>query len=424
MSERQAVFAAFADSRTGNRGAVSMLESAIDHLTSPPRKGVMHVFTVYPRDDRRLPASPGVSIYNGSPCSLVFKLIPLAILYRLCQALRLPLPRRVWGRDFGGLLDADVCLMIGGTTFTDAQLVKVIFNVACLLPAILLGKKSMMVSQTLGPFRKWPNRLCARWCLSRMDLVAPRGRASLEHVRQLNLPCQVEYLPDAAFSLVVGPEVDRRIRGIYADLPRGKGIVGLCINSIVEKKCRSLGIDHHGAWVKLIAYLRDRGYTVLLIPHSMRPKSLLRHNNDLLSLREIVRMLPTMERTYLIEQPYDCKELRVVVGLADYCVVSRFHAMISALCNGVPTLVYGWGFQKYREVMAEFRLEEYCHDAADLSGGNLIEGFEQIVQDASLIRQRIVENLPRMKRWSCMNHDRAWELYTQRNSDRLADVAH
>lgn len=426
MNERRAVFAAFADSRTGNRGAVSMLESAIDHLTTPPRNAVMNVFTVYPRDDRKLPPTPRVNLFNGSPWSLAFKLIPLAMLYRLCQALRLPLPRWFWGRDFGGLLDADVCLMIGGTTFTDAQILKVVFNVACLLPAILLGKKSMMVSQTLGPFRKWPNRLLARRYLSRMDVVVPRGEGSLEHVRRLNLPGSVEYIPDAAFSLVVDADTDRRIRETYAHLPRGKGIVGLCINSIVERKCRSLGIDHHGAWVELIRHLADQGYTVLLIPHSMRQKSPLRHNNDLLSLRRIVKMLPTMERTYVIDNPYNCKELRAVVGLCDFCVVSRFHAMISALCGEVPVLVYGWGFQKYREVMAEFRLEDYCHDAADLSGENLVEGFERIVRDADSIRQRIAANLPRMKQWSCRNHDRAWELFeipNPRNSRRPPHAA-
>ena len=416
MNCRQVIFAAFADSRTGNRGAVSMLESTIDHLTAPPRNAQVNVFTVYPRDDRHLPPTSGVAIFNGSPWNLALKLIPLASLYRITQALHLPLPRRLWGRDFNGLLDSDVCLMIGGTTFSDAKLIKVIFNVACLLPAILLNKKSIMISQTLGPFRKRFNRFWARRCLSRMDIVVPRGAGSLQHVLGLNLPCRVEYLPDAAFSLNVSTEVESRIRRAYASLPRGKGLVGLCINSIVEKKCHSLGIDHHRAWVELITFLQKHGYTVLMIPHSMREKSWLRHNNDLLSLREIVSMLDTTERTYIIDKPYDCKELRVVLGLVDYCVVSRFHAMISALCNGVPVSVFGWGFQKYREVMAEFQLEDYCHDSADLSGENLIVGFEHIVRDANLIRRRIAQNLPRIRQESSKNHVYAWELYTGRKT--------
>lgn len=406
------VFSAFAVSLTGNRGAVSMLEAAIDHLTGPETRGVVNVFTVYPRADARRPARQNVRLYSGTPINLVFKLIPLCLLYRLAKLLHLPLPAWIWGKQMRALLDTDVCLMIGGTTFSDAKPIKVPYNVACLLPAILLKKKAMMYSQTLGPFRRRFNRFCARWCLSRMDLVAPRGPGSLANVTSLDLPCRVEYLPDSAFSLKDDPQVDRRIREKYAHVPRGKGIVGISVNSIVEKKCRQLGIDHHRAWVELIGHLRSQGYTVLLIPHSMRLGSKGRHNNDLLSIAEIQTMLPSMDGIYVIDEPYDCKELRVVVGLADYYVASRFHSMISALCNRLPVLVYGWGFQKYTEVMDEFALGQYVHDAAKLSGAALIAGFEEIVRDRPTIQSRIDANLARVREHSARNHQWALQLAT------------
>ena len=163
MSSKPPVFSAFAVSRTGNRGAVSMLESAIDHLTTGERKGIVNVFTVYPKNDRRVPSSPQTPLYNGTPLNLAFKLIPLSVLYRVTRWLRLPIPRRLWGREMQALLDTDVCLMIGGTTFTDAQLYKIPYNIACLLPGIILGKKCMMYSQTLGPFHNRFNRVSARF---------------------------------------------------------------------------------------------------------------------------------------------------------------------------------------------------------------------------------------------------------------------
>lgn len=407
---KRPVFSAFAVSRTGNRGAVSMLESAIDHLTGPDAGGVVNVFTVYPDADAKLPASESVRLYSGTPLNLLFKLIPLCMLHRLMKMVRLQLPAKVWGKEMAALLETDVCLMIGGTTFSDAKLIKVPYNVACMLPAILLGKKAMMYSQTLGPFRKWFNRVWARWSLSKMDLVVPRGPGSLANVKTLNLPCRVEYFPDSAFSLKVDPAVDRRIREKYAHVPRGRGVVGISINSIVEKKCRELGIDHHRAWVELMEYLRGRGYTVLLIPHSMRIGSKGRHNNDLLSIAEIQKLMRSMDGIYVIDEPYDCKELRVVVGLADYYVASRFHSMISALCNRIPVLVYGWGFQKYTEVMDEFELGQYVHDAAKLSGAALIAGFEEIVRDRQEIQMRIDRNLGQVQERSARNHKDAMQL--------------
>jgi len=411
------VFSAFAVSLTGNRGAASMLESAIDHLTGPDVGGTVNVFTVYPKADAKVAPRTAVKLFSGTPLALLFRLIPLCILYRLARALGLAGRPQRWGKGMAALLETDVCLMIGGTTFSDAKLLKVPYNVACMLPAILLGKRAMMYSQTLGPFRKWLNRASAQWSLSRMDFVVPRGGESLGHVRALNLPCRVEYFPDAAFSLKVDDETDRRIRAKYAHILRGKGIVGISINSIVEKACRRLRIDHHGAWVELIQYLRSRGYSILLIPHSMRQGSRGRHNNDLLSIAEIQAMLPDMEGIHVIDEPYDCKELRVVVGLADYCVASRFHSMISALCNRVPVLVFGWGFQKYTEVMDEFELGQYVHDAADLSGKALIDGFETIVNDAPAIRERIESNLPGVQERSARNHREATALSPRPEKD-------
>jgi polysaccharide pyruvyl transferase WcaK-like protein len=412
MKDNRPIFSAFADSRTGNRGAVSMLESAIDHLTTAPRNAVVNVFTVYPRDDRQLPPTPNVNIHSGTPLNLFFKLVPLCLLYRLARFLRLPIPRALWGREMNVLLDTDVCLAIGGTTFSDAKVFKVIFNVYCLLPAILLGKKTILYSQTLGPFRSRLNRFWAYWCLSRVDVVIPRGPESLGNVRGLGLPGRVvvEYCPDAAFSLVIAEATQRRIAEEYARLDRGRGVVGISVNSIVGHKCRKLGIDHDGAWVQLIRHLHDSGYTILLIPHSMRSKSTLRHNNDLIAVAEIVSMLPGLQRLHVIDHPYDCKELRVLVGLCDYYVASRFHSMISALCTAVPVVVYGWGFQKYSEVLEEFELAELCHDGADLSGAALVAAFEDLLVKAPSIVERIRRNLPRIQEQSRRNHDLAWSL--------------
>ena len=408
--ERRVTFSAFGDSRTGNRGAVSMLESAIDHLTSCERPGTVNVFTVYPKADRKLPTGPHVRLFSGSPASLAFKLVPLCVAHRLLQRVGVRLPPRWWGRSMQALLSTDVCLLIGGTTFNDAQTLKILYNVACLLPAILLDIRAMMYSQTLGPFRRALNCLTARWTLSRIDAIVARGPGSLENVRSLGLPTPVAYYTDAAFSLLVPEEVEKRIRAEYAWLRSGLPVVGISVNSIVERKCRARGIDHHSAWVAFIDYLVEKGYRVLLIPHSLRKRSVTRHNNDLPSTRAIAARLAWQQGVYVVDAPYDCRELRAVVGLADYYVASRFHAMISALCCRVPVLVFGWGFHKYREVLEEFELEAFCHDAAELSAAALTEGFEQLVRRRDEVKAKISKHLARVQRSSAKNHEVAWKL--------------
>lgn len=416
MSEnnKSLVFAAFADSLSGNRGAVSMLQSAIDNLTV---RGVrINVFSVYYRRDRRLTPQPGVQVVDGTPLSLVFRLTPLAVLYRILRGMGMRRVPRCFGPHFAALAEADVALMIGGTTFSDAQKIKVIFNVFCMLPAILLGKKAIMYSQTMGPFATFFNRTAAKFALGRMDVVVPRGGESLACVRKLGLPerVKVEYYDDAAFSLVVTPEAREEARRRCEGIPRRRGIVGMSVNSIVQRKCRMLGIDYLGVFVKFTEYLAENDYTVLLIPHSMRPGAKTDHNNDLFAIDYMLERLSDKVRAQVvpIRENYDCKVLREVVGVADLYVASRFHSMISALCTGVPVLVFGWGYQKYREVMHEFELDDFCFDARDISLENLISGFERLVANREAVAAKIQTNLPAVAASSRRNHEAAFALAT------------
>ena len=414
-------FSFFAVSRTGNRGAVSMLESAIDYLTSESAQGIVEVFTVYPAQDKALARPrPNVNQHNGTPANLVLKLIPLSVIYRFFSLLGIHLPHRVFGADMAALLDSDVCVIAGGTTFSDAQLLKVIYNVACVLPAIILNKKTMLYSQTMGPFKNLLNRICARWVLKRIDVVAPRGRGSFECVRELGIR-HSEELADSAFTLEVPGEVAQRMTDEYVDLLKGKTVVGISINTIVEEACRQLGIDHTAAWCGFITYLQQQECHVLLIPHSIRPGSKSKHNNDLVTVSQILDALPSRENITVIDEPYGCKELRVLVGLTDYYVASRFHSMISSLCTGTPVLVFGWGHQKYYEVMGEFELTEYCNDAKELSADNLIAGFQRVVADAESIKERIRKNLPSVRESSLQNHKKAIRLLPQHQSDEAEE---
>ena len=84
--------------------------------------------------------------------------------------------------------------------------------------------------------------------------------------------------------------------------------------------------------------------------------------------------------------------------------------MISALCTGVPVAVFGWGAQKYREVLEEFDLQGYYNDSREISGDNLIKGFEQVVRDSERIREKMRANIKRVTASSAAMHRVAGRL--------------
>lgn len=407
---KPAHFSAFAVSLTGNRGAVSMLVSAIDNLIGNNQKAHLTVFTVYPKSDEAVELPLRVALHNGSPSRLAFYLVPLCLLYRVASFFRLSFRRLP--RDLQVLTDTDVVLAIGGTTFSDAQLFKVIYNVLCLLPGIILNKPIMLYSQTLGPFENRLNRLLAKWSLNRCSFVAPRGEGSLKSVRSLNLITPCEHFADAAFTLIVPDEIRDKMKNKYAYLEQKRGrIVGISVNSIVWEKATKIGIEHNEIWADFIQKLQHSGYTLLLIPHSLRPGKHSTHNNDLNLIKLIQNLLPNQEVIHVIDEPYNSKELRVLVGLCDYYIASRFHAMISALCEAVPVAVFGWGYHKYWEVMNEFDLSEYCWDASELTVAKLWNAFERVLSDTDVIREKMLANLPKVQALSMKNHQMAWQIY-------------
>jgi polysaccharide pyruvyl transferase WcaK-like protein len=94
-----------------------------------------------------------------------------------------------------------------------------------------------------------------------------------------------------------------------------------------------------------------------------------------------------------VDQELSSQELRFLIGLCDYSVTSRFHAMISSLAVGVPCLVIGWS-HKYQEVLERFGLESWAIGFENLSADLLHERTEQLVNEGLHVRRLIRDKLP------------------------------
>jgi polysaccharide pyruvyl transferase WcaK-like protein len=125
----------------------------------------------------------------------------------------------------------------------------------------------------------------------------------------------------------------------------------------------------------------------------MKPDSTNRHNNDIPVIEDILRHTKNRKAILFVREDFNYTELRALIGMTDYYVASRFHAMISALYTKRPVLVFGWGYQKYTEVMNEFELSDYVFAFDHMTKNNLTRGFDLIVKDKAIIQERIEKHL-------------------------------
>jgi polysaccharide pyruvyl transferase WcaK-like protein len=162
-------------------------------------------------------------------------------------------------------------------------------------------------------------------------------------------------------------------------------------------------LDYADRFLELIKTLGTQDFHYIFMPNATREGSDKSHNNDLLTL---TRMREAYEITQAqspvgagiewVDYDINTASVRRIISQADVLVTSRYHAMISGLSLGVPTVVIGWG-HKYKETMAYFNLGEYSFDFGGESM-DLPAIILKILGDAKGVREKINVNLPEVKR--------------------------
>lgn len=387
----------------GNKGASAMLESAIATL-EPRLPGVRFtLLSMYPSEDTRQNDYPNLSIVDARPLQLGIGINSLALAYRILAPLR-PLLRR--HPAIAALADADVLLDQGGITFTDGREKFLLYNVASILPALNMNVPVFKCAQAVGPFRGRVNRTVSRMFLPRVRTLVTRGRITHELAEGLGLT-NIVAGADYAFSLELAGGEAASMGALVPASWRAEGsppVVGISPSVVVQKKVEARGGDYIGIMVGFIEEHSARGNHVLVIPHSARSGSEKTHNNDLLLCRELKRRVADDPRVIAIDDEFSSQELRYLIGGCDLFLASRFHAMVSSLAMGVPTLVVGWG-HKYQEVLEMFGLEEWALAHGDLTSETLTARFTSLETRAPEVKALLTAHLPAVKARSLAQAD-------------------
>jgi coenzyme F420-reducing hydrogenase beta subunit/polysaccharide pyruvyl transferase WcaK-like protein len=378
----------------GNKGAAAMLESAVVNLDE--RMGGrlrFDVISVYPRRDRSRKLPENIRIVSGTPVKLVLILPPLALLYAVLGKLRLPRGFLLAFRPLRAIVRAAAILDVSGISYVDGRGATLAYNIACNLPAILVGTPIVKLSQAIGPFRSLPNRMAARLVLSRISAIFARGRETSENLRKLGLE-NVFPAADLAFILNEHVPVPELSGNRYRELSGEEIVVGVIPSQVLAGYCEKRGIDLVATLASSLDKIHEEtGARIAIIAHSLLEPEKHSRNNDYHICAALYRSLKHKDRAVLIAEDLTASELRSVIGRCNCLIAARFHGMISALCVGVPTLVLAWS-HKYKEVMADFGLEDCILEIDGLSAASLLGGTKRILAETERIRAAITASLP------------------------------
>ncbi len=380
---------------SGNKGAAAMLESAVQTLDDG--NTTFTLLSMYPRSDAMQNPYKNLNIIDASPLQLGIVINSAALLYRILPPLRSFIINK--SPAVAALVRADVLLDQGGITFVDGREKFLIYNVASILPALMVGTPVVKCAQALGPFKNPINRWAAKVFLPRMTAIVSRGAITHSYLETLNLK-NVTAGADYAFLLeVTNAEATQAKKKFSTKMLNGKKVVGVSPSVVMQKKVDAKGGDYTNEIVTFVDYLVSQGYGVMLVPHSVRSNTDKTHNNDLPLCTTIYDELKDTSSVLFLNQELGSQELRYWIGECDYFIASRFHAMVSSLAMGVPTLVIGWS-HKYREVLDMFELSEWAFGQDKLSPKYLKDEFERLSANSDSIRRKLSKYLPEVKQKS------------------------
>lgn len=295
----------------------------------------------------------------------------------------------------------------GGDSFSDIYGVTRFFYVV--LPAILLlllGKKLVLLPQTIGPFKRWYVRKIALWIVARAAVTYSRDHEGYEYLvnafRGAGHQPELRFCYDMAFVLDRKPPTAIRTVGLSpecAALP----LVGLNMSGLLfsggytRQNMFRLKSDYRTMIRHIVAHcLKERGVRVLLVPHVFSDKPGL--EDDLVACKliydEFAQEYPG--RIGYLEGDYNDGEVKFAIGECDFFLGSRMHACIAAVSQCIPALSLAYS-SKFQGVMGAVGINELVLDLRDLDEQQILERFDHCFDRRPELRDQLQAIMPQVR---------------------------
>lgn len=319
------------------------------------------------------------------PFSLLFLIIS-SFLYRFFR-IRLHLKKEAPLLD--AYYDADVVYSCGGGNYYahHSPSPGLFWNLVSLGFANWLGKKTIMLPQSIGPISGKFQFLFSRWILNNVDQIYHREHESYRFVKKMQLRNGAGVvIPDLAFNLSnYLPQV------IQSDLNHDKINIGVTIiNRGLQDDTFS---NQQGYEETLVAFFQEfHNLHPIQIHFFVQCTGPSLDQNDTEITMKIYERIRDIVPTNAPKQSSSALDLCAEYKKMDMMIGSRMHTGILALISGTPTLLIGYQ-PKAIGMMDSLNLREYCTNIGNVSLDFLLNGSSKLTSNNAEIRNDISEKI-------------------------------
>lgn len=302
--------------------------------------------------------------------------------------------------------EADLVASIaGGDSFSDVYgLDRFLYVSLPQLLALFLGKRLVLLPQTLGPFKGWLARAIARVILKRAESIYLRDLAGVRRIKALLGPNgrdgKVRFCYDVGFLVnpVRPPHLD--LVGFPSQPPHGSSLVGLNISGLLfmggytRNNMFGLKTEYRKLVYSLIDFLiENKNAHVLLVPHVFGEHS----ESDSLVCERIYEELKTKYSSKLafVRGRYNQCEIKYIIGRCDFFIGSRMHACIAALSQNIPALAIAYS-DKFVGVMETLGIQSLVADARTMDRDQILQAIDQAYGDRVFLQRQLEGKMPKV----------------------------
>lgn len=275
--------------------------------------------------------------------------------------------------------DSDICLSIGGDNYCYGEqewLYVIDKNIK------RKGKKLVLWACSIGEEDMSTKKLKD---LKTFDLIIARESLTYEMLKSKGIN-NVKLCADPAFTM----------EAEYLSLPKGwkaENTIGLNFSPLVLKRNK----ESKEAVRELIKYiLNSTDLVIALTPHVMEEG-----NNDYELLKEFYDEFKNTKRVILLPNTLTATQYKGYISRMRFFIGARTHATIAAYSTEVPTMVLGYSVKSRGIAKDLFGEEKLVLGIDEISDSNrLKEGFDELIRDEQLIKDKLKSVLPNIKQLS------------------------
>lgn len=305
----------------------------------------------------------------------------------------------VWGIS-KALSTCDLLISGGGSLLQDVTSANSpLYYLGIIFLAKLLGKKTMLYSQGIGPLIRKRNRKAAAWLINKLNLVTVRDKGSKRELLEMGVVREVSVVADPVLGLpgdLIDTQAGREILARNGIEPAEERLLGLFIRSWQDDQ-------YLAPLVTACDKLAEEGWRIVFVP--------MQFPHDITAAKKAVKMMS--QEAVCLKEMYDPWEILSLAKNFQLIVGMRLHALIAGVVVGVP--VVGISYDPKIERFLQQIGQQSLNTVGNLNSSTLLEVINWTYQR----REEIVRDLAKM---ALPLYKKAWQA--ARNAVELLHRQH